>query len=551
MKCYFMIGLPTETDEDVAGIAQTGGRLKRLGRKIRKDADVTVSVSSHVPKPHTPFQWCAMDSIDEIQRKQRLLRDAARGRSASTLKYHEAGISHVEGILSRGDRRLGRRHRARVARRRALRRLGRAVLARRAGTRRSTPCGVDARALPVDASRRRAAAVGPHRRRSRRGLPGVGVPARAQGSRQPAVRQAQGHAAAPHQHRGRRGRHAQAGLLRLRHRLRPDADARASAWSALRKLGAHKPTVHAVEPRRAAASFDGEPRRAAAREAPAGFAQARRARAVASASPSSGAARSSRTSTRCACSSACSGARGVEMIYSKGFHPKPQLVFAPALGLGVAALGELCDVRIDFDGDAEALVARLRAAAPEGLRRRRGRASSGRPIRRSRACSRAPTTRPGCRRRRRALRTEGLDGQRAAEARHEADRRRPAPRRRARSSTAKRRRGCARRSTGRRAAPSSASACASSPTAAPSRREVIEALTGATPPEGARYARTALWAQRDVGLVDPMELETLRAAPVAAVPAPEGAVVAGDPDGGAAGGTNGVLPVAAAAADRN
>src|SRR5262249_37166794 len=57
----------------------------------------------------------------------------------------------------------------------------------------------------------------------------------------------------------------------------------------------------------------------------------------------------------------------VEMIYSKGFHPKPQLTFAPALGLGVAALGEYCDVKIDYDGDADALTARLRAAAPEGL----------------------------------------------------------------------------------------------------------------------------------------------------------------------------------------
>ncbi|HEY1585065.1 MAG TPA: TIGR03960 family B12-binding radical SAM protein, partial [Polyangia bacterium] len=105
MKCYFMIGLPTEADVDVAGIAQTGGRLKRLGRKIRKDADVTVSVSSHVPKPHTPFQWCAMDSIDEIERKQKMLRDIAH-QERVTLKYHDAGISHVEGIVSRGDRRL-------------------------------------------------------------------------------------------------------------------------------------------------------------------------------------------------------------------------------------------------------------------------------------------------------------------------------------------------------------------------------------------------------------------------------------------------------------
>ncbi|MEO6953076.1 MAG: TIGR03960 family B12-binding radical SAM protein, partial [Polyangia bacterium] len=105
MKCYFMIGLPTETDEDVAGIPQTGGRLKRRGRQFRRDADVTVSVSSHVPKPHTPFQWSPMDSMGELQRKQRLLRDVARTEKI-TLKHHDVGTSYVEGILSRGDRRL-------------------------------------------------------------------------------------------------------------------------------------------------------------------------------------------------------------------------------------------------------------------------------------------------------------------------------------------------------------------------------------------------------------------------------------------------------------
>ncbi|HEX4461050.1 MAG TPA: TIGR03960 family B12-binding radical SAM protein, partial [Polyangia bacterium] len=105
MKCYFMIGLPTETDEDVLGIVQTGGRLKRRGKKLRSDADVTVSVSSHVPKPHTPFQWCAMDSMDELDRKQKILRDCARDERV-TLKHHDVGVSHVEGILSRGDRRL-------------------------------------------------------------------------------------------------------------------------------------------------------------------------------------------------------------------------------------------------------------------------------------------------------------------------------------------------------------------------------------------------------------------------------------------------------------
>lgn len=105
MKLYFMIGLPTETDEDVAGIVQTGGRLRRLGQRIRKDADVTVSVSSHVPKPHTPFQWCAQDTSDDIARKQRLLRDHAR-REHIQLKYHERDMSWVEGMLSRGDRPL-------------------------------------------------------------------------------------------------------------------------------------------------------------------------------------------------------------------------------------------------------------------------------------------------------------------------------------------------------------------------------------------------------------------------------------------------------------
>ncbi len=103
MKLYFMIGLPTETDEDVAGIVDTGTRLKRLGQRIRKDADVTISVSSHVPKPHTPFQWCAQDSSDDIERKQRLLKDLARAQRVP-LKHHDRDMSWVEGLLCRGDR---------------------------------------------------------------------------------------------------------------------------------------------------------------------------------------------------------------------------------------------------------------------------------------------------------------------------------------------------------------------------------------------------------------------------------------------------------------
>ncbi|MCI0651347.1 MAG: TIGR03960 family B12-binding radical SAM protein [Planctomycetes bacterium] len=108
MKLYFMIGLPTETDEDVAGIAETGKRLLSIahGYLPRGRAEVTVSVSSHVPKPFTPFQWAAMDDIPEIERKHEVLKEATRVPGLK-LKWHEPQASHLEGILSRGDRALG------------------------------------------------------------------------------------------------------------------------------------------------------------------------------------------------------------------------------------------------------------------------------------------------------------------------------------------------------------------------------------------------------------------------------------------------------------
>ncbi|HKP59625.1 MAG TPA: TIGR03960 family B12-binding radical SAM protein [Polyangiales bacterium] len=106
MKLYFMIGLPTETDEDVLGIVATGARALAVGRElIGRAARVTVSVSTHVPKPHTPFQWCAMDARDEVLRKQQLLRDAAR-RAGVELKMHDSLGSFLEGVIARGDRSL-------------------------------------------------------------------------------------------------------------------------------------------------------------------------------------------------------------------------------------------------------------------------------------------------------------------------------------------------------------------------------------------------------------------------------------------------------------
>lgn len=108
MKLYFMIGLPTETDDDVRGIVEVGRHALAVGRKHRKGrAKVTVSVSTHVPKPHTPFQWCAMDLLEEIRRKQGLLRNSASGARNLTIRTHTSVTSLLEGVLARGDRKLG------------------------------------------------------------------------------------------------------------------------------------------------------------------------------------------------------------------------------------------------------------------------------------------------------------------------------------------------------------------------------------------------------------------------------------------------------------
>jgi radical SAM family uncharacterized protein/radical SAM-linked protein len=107
LKLYFMIGLPTEEDEDVRGIVETGQRMLRIGRGelVGKRPEVTVSVSSHVPKPHTPLQWCAQDPEPEITRKQAVMRSVVNEQGLR-LKHHDSGISFIEGILARGDRRV-------------------------------------------------------------------------------------------------------------------------------------------------------------------------------------------------------------------------------------------------------------------------------------------------------------------------------------------------------------------------------------------------------------------------------------------------------------
>ncbi len=108
MKLYFMIGLPTEEDDDVRGIVETGARAVAAGKRAAKGrpAEVTVSVSTHVPKPHTPFQWAAMDTLGEVDRKQAMLRETARKYRNVKLRTHKVDGSVLEGVFARGDRRL-------------------------------------------------------------------------------------------------------------------------------------------------------------------------------------------------------------------------------------------------------------------------------------------------------------------------------------------------------------------------------------------------------------------------------------------------------------
>lgn len=110
IKLYFMIGLPTETMEDVEGIANLGQAVvnefyRTEGRAKGRGVNVTVSASSFVPKPHTPFQWEAQDSIDTIHEKQKHLKESIRTKKIS-FNYHAADTSYLEGIFARGDRKL-------------------------------------------------------------------------------------------------------------------------------------------------------------------------------------------------------------------------------------------------------------------------------------------------------------------------------------------------------------------------------------------------------------------------------------------------------------
>jgi radical SAM superfamily enzyme YgiQ (UPF0313 family) len=108
LKLYFMLGLPTEADEDIEGIVRLVSKMHALGKQPQgKQPQVRVSVSTFVPKPHTPFQWVAQDSESHLNAKHEMLRQGLR-RSGIRLSYQDPKISLVEAVLSRGDRRLGK-----------------------------------------------------------------------------------------------------------------------------------------------------------------------------------------------------------------------------------------------------------------------------------------------------------------------------------------------------------------------------------------------------------------------------------------------------------
>jgi radical SAM family uncharacterized protein len=114
VKLYFMCGLPTETDDDVLQIASMAQEVIRAGRAAsgRKDIRCTISIGGFVPKPHTPFQWAAQCDPDTVDDRLRKLREAVNsdrgiGRNIG-MRYHDGKPSLVEGLLSRGDRRVGR-----------------------------------------------------------------------------------------------------------------------------------------------------------------------------------------------------------------------------------------------------------------------------------------------------------------------------------------------------------------------------------------------------------------------------------------------------------
>lgn len=107
IKLYFMIGLPTETDEDIQGIIGLAERAKKISREVSgRYKNINISISTYVPKPHTAFQWMGQITFEEIKKKQFYLKRTLEKKGIS-VKWHRPELSFIEAVFSKGDRRLG------------------------------------------------------------------------------------------------------------------------------------------------------------------------------------------------------------------------------------------------------------------------------------------------------------------------------------------------------------------------------------------------------------------------------------------------------------
>ena len=107
IKLYFMIGLPTETEDDLLGICRLAEKILEVGKANSRRARITVNLSTFIPKPHTPYQWENQITIEETLNKQRFIKQNIKNRNIE-IKWHHAEASFLEGVFSRGDRNLSK-----------------------------------------------------------------------------------------------------------------------------------------------------------------------------------------------------------------------------------------------------------------------------------------------------------------------------------------------------------------------------------------------------------------------------------------------------------
>jgi radical SAM family uncharacterized protein len=107
VKLYFMLGLPTETEEDILGICELSKKIFEIGRSYTKRARITVNLATFIPKSHTPLQWERQISIEETLEKQRFIKRNLKVKGIE-VRWHQAEASFLEGVFARGDRRLSK-----------------------------------------------------------------------------------------------------------------------------------------------------------------------------------------------------------------------------------------------------------------------------------------------------------------------------------------------------------------------------------------------------------------------------------------------------------